>query len=113
VATAQESRRTKASKTSDPLVDAFGLLGRRWALRLLWELRGGPVGARALRGRTDDISSSVLYTRLGELVTAGLVRQDRVLDYELTPLGRDLVKAIAPLEQWSKRWSRTRGLRSR
>ena len=49
---------------------ALDLLGRRWALRLLWELRGGPVGARALRERCDGMSSSVLYERLTELRTA-------------------------------------------
>jgi hypothetical protein len=42
---------------------ALDLLGRRWSLRLLWELRGGPVGARALLERCDGLSSSVLYDR--------------------------------------------------
>ena len=52
---------------------AMDLLGRRWALRILWELRHGPVGARALRARCDGMSSSVLYERLKELTDAGLV----------------------------------------
>ena len=47
-----------------PLMAALDLLGRRWALRVLWELRDGPLGARALRERCDDMSPSVLYERL-------------------------------------------------
>ena len=86
---------------------ALDLLGRRWALRLLWELRDGPVGARELQARADDISSSVMYTRLRELLDAGLIRQDAALDYELTAIGRQLYSALQPLDEWSRRWSRS------
>ena len=54
---------------------ALDLLGRRWALRILWELRQGPLGARALRVRCDEMSTSVLYERLAELGDADLVAQ--------------------------------------
>jgi DNA-binding HxlR family transcriptional regulator len=86
---------------------ALDLLGRRWSLRILWELRDGALGARALRARCDDMSSSVLYDRLGELVEAGLVAQDSALEYGLTPLGRELRKATEPLDRWAIRWSGT------
>jgi DNA-binding HxlR family transcriptional regulator len=84
---------------------ALDLLGRRWSLRILWELRQGPLGARALRARCDDMSSSVLYERLGELAQGGLIAQDDELGYHLTPLGRTLGEAIAPLDAWAERWS--------
>jgi DNA-binding HxlR family transcriptional regulator len=84
---------------------ALDLLGRRWTLRILWELRDGSLGARALKQRCDNMSSSVLYERLGELRTAGLVARDRGGDYELTKLGRQLGDAIAPLQRWADRWS--------
>ncbi|MBF6557264.1 MAG: helix-turn-helix transcriptional regulator [Acidimicrobiales bacterium] len=86
---------------------ALDLLGRRWALRLLWELRDGPLGARALRARTDDMSSSVLYQRLRELLEAGLVQQTGSRDYALTEVGRSLGEAIEPLGAWAEAWSRT------
>jgi DNA-binding HxlR family transcriptional regulator len=91
---------------------ALDLLGRRWSLRIMWELAGGPLGARALRARCDDMSTSVLYARLGELVGAGLVRPDAGGAYELTPLGADLGQALAPLDAWAQRWARAteRGL---
>ena len=82
---------------------ALDLLGRRWALRVLWELRDGPVGFRELQARCDGMSSSVLRTRLVELIDAGLIESaDR---YELTALGRDLGSAIGPLSRWAERWS--------
>jgi DNA-binding HxlR family transcriptional regulator len=84
---------------------ALDLLGRRWALRILWELRDGDLGARALRARCDDMSSSVLYERLGELRTAGLIEQGRDGAYALTNHGRELGEAIAPLQRWAERWS--------
>ena len=83
---------------------AMDLLGRRWALRVLWELRSGPVGARALKERCDGMSSSVLYDRLRELTDAGLVRKDATGDYELSPLGAELGAALAPLSAWTDSW---------
>jgi DNA-binding HxlR family transcriptional regulator len=93
------------TRGSDPLLAALDLLGRRWALRILWELRLGPVGARSLRSRCDDMSSSVLYERLGELVAARLVRQNEARDYELTDFGREVDDAIEPLGTWAERWA--------
>ncbi len=86
---------------------ALDLLGRRWALRILWELRDGAVGARALRDRCDGMSSSVLYQRLGELGDAGLLARTEAGEYTLTPLGARLGTAIAPLDAWSRDWADT------
>src|ERR1700722_17849874 len=65
-------RPVRGSTTGRPLMAALDLLGRRWSLRILWELREGPLGARSLRERCDGMSPSVLYDRLGELTGAGL-----------------------------------------
>lgn len=84
---------------------ALDLLGRRWSLRVLWELREGPLGARALRQRCDDMSPSVLYQRLGELADAGLVDRADDQRYQLTGVGRDLGAALDPLDRWARRWA--------
>ncbi len=84
---------------------ALDLLGRRWTLRILWELRDGGLGARLLRARCDDMSSSVLYERLADLRTAGLIVKGDDGKYELTRLGRQLGDAITPLQHWAERWS--------
>ncbi len=84
---------------------ALDLLGRRWALRILWELRNGPLGARALRDRCDGMSSSVLYERLRELTDAALVEKDGDGNYVLTEHGATLGGAIASLDDWAKSWA--------
>ena len=102
-------RRVRGSTAGRPLMAALDLLGRRWALRVLWELREGPLGARALRANSDDMSSSVLYERLRELVEAGLIEQTEGREYELTKIGRALGDAIEPLGKWAQRWSKEVG----
>ncbi|MFN0027527.1 MAG: winged helix-turn-helix transcriptional regulator [Acidimicrobiales bacterium] len=85
---------------------ALDLLGRRWLLRIVWELREGPLGARSLLARCGGLSSSVLYDRLGELTEAGIVtRVDNA--YGLTELGASLQHALAPLDAWSTTWAHT------
>jgi len=98
-------RAVRGSQTGRPLMAALDLLGRRWTLRVLWELRRGPLGPRELRARCDSMSPSVLYQRLRELIEAGLVEKDEADRYALTPLGADLGEAIAPLDRWSVRWA--------
>jgi DNA-binding HxlR family transcriptional regulator len=84
---------------------AMDLLGRRWALRVLYELRGGPLGFRELQARCDAMSSSVLAVRLGELEAAGLVERDGAERHELTTIGRELASALRPLSAWAVRWA--------
>jgi DNA-binding HxlR family transcriptional regulator len=84
---------------------ALDLLGRRWALRILWELRGGSLTFRALREACGGISPAVLNTRLGELRGAGLVEATPT-GYAATELGRALRGALAPLEQWAEQWAK-------
>lgn len=97
-------RPVRGSHTGRPVMAAMDLLGRRWALRVIWELRAGPVGARALLARCDGLSSSVLYQRLGELANAGLLSSSDE-GYVLTELGVSLGAAIAPLDAWATTWA--------
>jgi DNA-binding HxlR family transcriptional regulator len=84
---------------------ALDLVGRRWTLRILWELQAGPIGARELARHCDGMSSSVLYQRLYELTGAELVTQDEDGRYELTGMGTKLGKALHPLDRWAKEWA--------
>ena len=82
------------------------LLGRRWTLRVLWELRDGrALSFRELQARCDGMSSSVLAQRLADLRDAGIVGSD--CGYALTDSGRELLEAFDPLYRWSKRWARS------
>ena len=97
----------RGSATGRPLMAAMDLLGRRWALRILWELRGEPLGARALLSRCDRMSSSVLYERLRELTSAGLMTRDQAGAYQLTEMGASLSSALMPLIAWAQHWAET------
>ena len=78
------------------------LLGRRWALRVLWELRTESLSFRELRARTGGISPSVLNARLGELRGIGVI--ELTADgYDLTARGRALGKLLLPLNAWAER----------
>jgi DNA-binding HxlR family transcriptional regulator len=82
------------------------LLGRRWTLRVLWELRTPAASFRDLQSRCDGMSSSVLSARLGDLRDAGAIAAQADGGYELTAEGRKLLEALEPLDAWARRWGR-------
>jgi DNA-binding HxlR family transcriptional regulator len=84
------------------------LLGRRWTLRVLWELRHDVLPFRALRARCDAMSPSVLNQRLAELRAARIVELDPAAGYRLSGEGIALLRALAPLQGWALRWARRR-----
>ena len=98
----------RGSRSGRPIMALLDLLGRRWALRILWELRDATLVFRALRTRCDAMSPSVLNQRLGELRDAGIAELDPDGGYRLTADGRTLLAALAPLDDWAARWARRR-----
>src|SRR5918994_1942268 len=89
-------RPARGTESGRPLMVAFDLLGRRWALRILWELREETLGFRELQRRCGDMSSSVLRDRLTDLTGAGLVVTGET-GYALSEHGRRLLSALARL----------------
>jgi DNA-binding HxlR family transcriptional regulator len=85
------------------------LLGRRWAMRVIWELRGEPLSFRALQAACGGVSSSVLNDRLTELRAAGIVDRTAETGFTLTHDGRDLIAAYRPLARWAERWAEREG----
>ena len=86
-----------------PISALLDLLGRRWTLRVLWDLRDGPRRFGELQA--EEISTSVLTQRLRELVEAGLVERDAGR-YALTRDGRELKDLLLPLNDWANRRAR-------
>lgn len=81
------------------------LLGRRWTLRVIWELRGeSPLSFRDLQAQCGAMSSSVLNQRLTELRSAGAVVTVEG-GYALTVEGRELLTLFGPLDAWAQRWA--------
>src|SRR3954469_23577164 len=94
----------RGTSTGKPLLVAFDLLGRRWALRVLWELRRDALGFRTLQQRCDGMSSSVLRDRLAELVEAWILEVNDDGLYTLSEDGRGLMRALGPLYRWADEW---------
>ena len=100
-----QTRGVRGSRTGRPIMAVLDLLGRRWMLRILWQLRDGPLTFRALREQCDDVSPSVLNTRLAEMRDAGLVETRADAGYALTDEGMRLLDVLAPLHAWAGRWA--------
>jgi DNA-binding HxlR family transcriptional regulator len=92
-------------RPSPPTAELFDLLGRRWALRILWELRAEPVSFSDLQVRCDGMSTSVLSQRLGELRDAGLVEQRDRAGYKLTDPGSKLLARLKFFDDWASEWA--------
>jgi DNA-binding HxlR family transcriptional regulator len=92
----------RGSTTGRPIMVALDLLGRRTALRVLWELRGDPLTFRALQDACET-NTRLLNTRLTELREADLVEHAEG-GYRLTDEGRRLTKALKPLSAWADQW---------
>ena len=88
----------------------FDLLGRRWALRVLWELREAPAAFQELQERCDGMSTSVLAQRLADLRDAGLIEKSGGA-YRLTASGTSLVSRLDFVEEWTSQWGRALGRR--
>ncbi|MBW8903388.1 MAG: helix-turn-helix transcriptional regulator, partial [Bradyrhizobium sp.] len=63
----------RGSRSGRPIMALLDLLGRRWSLRIIWELREQSMTSRALRSACDEASPTVLQARLSELRDAGLI----------------------------------------
>lgn len=96
----------RGSKSGAPVMALFDLLGRRWAMGVLWTLREAePATFRELQAMCETISPAVLNKRLAELRAALLIERGEG-GYRTTARGRELYELIAPLGAWSKDWAR-------
>jgi DNA-binding HxlR family transcriptional regulator len=106
MATPKPGQKARGSRSGRPIMALLDLLGRRWALRILWELRGGALSFRALRENCGDMSPSVLNLRLQDLREAGIVTLQDEGGFALTAEGRKLLEAFGPLHDWAERWAK-------
>ncbi|QGZ58315.1 transcriptional regulator [Paraburkholderia acidiphila] len=93
----------RGSTTGRPIMVVLDLLGRRTALRILWELRGEALTFRALQ-EACDTNARLLNTRLAELRASGLVEHGEG-GYQMTAEGRKLRAALQPLQVWAREWA--------
>ena len=94
----------RGSKTGRPVMALFDLLGRAWAMGVIWQLNTGPHTFRSLRAACDDISPSLLNRRLHELRSTGLVTHNGD-GYRLTNHGQELFELLESMGEWAKSWA--------
>ncbi|MDQ8707914.1 winged helix-turn-helix transcriptional regulator [Streptomyces sp. LHD-70] len=92
-----------------PIAHALDMIGERWALLVVRELRLGQRRYADLAAALPDIGPSVLTQRLRDLERVGVLRR-RTLPppaaakvYELTPWGAELEPVFAALRRWGMR----------
>lgn len=84
----------------------FDLLGRSWAMGIIWNLNDGPATFRGLQAKCETVSPSALNSRLKELRETGIIaRTDE--GYALTALGAELFATLKPVAEWSWKWAKT------
>src|SRR5882724_5109980 len=103
--TPKPGKAVRGSRTGRPIMALLELLGRRWMLRIMWELRGDTaLGFRELQSVCDGMSPSVLSQRLRELCDAEILAMSDA-GYLLTADGRNLLHLLVPLQSWAERWA--------
>lgn len=95
----------RGSKTGQPIMALLDLLGRSWAMGIIWHLHSRASTFRKIQEYCENISPTTLNKRLKELTTAGFV--ERSIDgYILTTEGKELYQLIEPLGLWAKKWAK-------
>jgi DNA-binding HxlR family transcriptional regulator len=105
MAVPKPGRPVRGSDTGRPIMALLDLLGRRWMMRIIWELRDTPLTFRELRERCDAMSPTVLNQRLHELRDTGIVDTAETGGYTLSPSGKALLESMRPLLKWSDDWN--------
>lgn len=92
---------------------AFELLGKRWTGLIIRVLMSGPKRFRDLSSVIPNMSDRMLAERFKELESSGVLIR-RVypetpvrIEYELTPMGRDLGPVMDEVQRWADRWMAT------
>ncbi len=95
----------RGSKTGVPIMALFDLLGRTWAMGVIWQLQNGPYTFRDLQEKCESISPTILNSRIKELKESDIV--ERTLNgYQLTKRGNELIKVLRPFGEWSRNWAK-------
>ncbi len=98
-------RKARGSQSGRPIMVLLDVLGRRWTLRMLWELGETRANFRALQLKCDNVSPTLLNNRLKQLRDLGLIDHDD-LGYGLTVQGKQLAGQLVGLDAWASSWAK-------
>jgi DNA-binding HxlR family transcriptional regulator len=100
-------KHTQIRSQDCPTREVLNRIGNKWSILVVRLLRKGPKRFNELRGLLDGISQRMLTLTLRGLERDGIVKRmitptvpPRV-DYELTSMGRSLLKPIMAMAVWS------------
>jgi len=88
-----------------PLVECMSVLGKAWAVNVVWCLSAGPRRFNELMHDIPGLSAKVLSTRLREMEEDFVVTRSvkptspPTVEYALTDLGQDLIPAITAIAE--------------
>jgi len=97
----------RGSNSGRPIMVLLDVLGKRWTLRILWELYQCKTASfRDLRSKCEEVSPTLLNCRLKNLRMLKLVTlSDK--GYELTMEGKSLSRKLTPLDTWANEWAKS------
>ena len=103
--TPKPRQRVRGSATGRPIMVLLDLLGRRMALRILWELRDERrLTFRALQEAAE--TNPERAQRAAQGAARGAARRARATaGYGLTPQGKELLETFLPLHAWAEKWA--------
>jgi len=82
----------------------FDLLGRRWAMGILWAIcEHEPIRFREIQDRCDSLSPTVLNARIKDLTGAKFIDRNSK-GYIATPMGRQVYEQLLPLGKTAREW---------
>ncbi len=90
--------------------EAVELIGRRWTGAILRVLMDGPLRFSEVAQAVPELSDRLLSERMKELEARGIVERTVIpgpplrVEYELSPMGRELEPALSELQRWANRW---------
>jgi DNA-binding HxlR family transcriptional regulator len=104
-------RRAQASSEGNAATAALTVLGQKWVLRIIHSLGERTQRFCELQDALGGANSATLSQRLKLLEDEDLIARRVVssvppwVEYSLTPKGRDLHEALAPIDRWADRWA--------
>jgi len=93
-----------STKHQRPIMQLIDILGKKWVLRILWELKTSPCTFRELQSRCGDLSPTIINTRIKDLCAAQLVYKSPDSGYQLSQDGYELIELFYPLNDFANRW---------
>jgi DNA-binding HxlR family transcriptional regulator len=86
----------RGSKSGVPVMALLDLLGRSWAMGIIWGLSERVMTFRKLQEYCETLGPTTLNVRIKELTKAGLI--EKTTDgYHLTAMGKEYRQPIACL----------------